>query len=796
MGSGINTPTSPKYPSLSGGYPTPNDVVNGVANEFKARDTQNLVMGVYCGQVVDSWPATNSCMVQVGYDHYIKCSFCSQNSAPSIGVSMVSAPPVGSFVLLAKTMEGDHGYIIGGVAQKGSSLPGSFPTINVWGEYNPTFKEISSADTFQCSDIIINSAGIISQPNNIPGEINSFSEHNVGWIHGSLYYRIQAGPLASLTFNKIDDFVDLVAHNCQIFTSGFRLRSICDYGGRVNAELLTASNMAASAINQNSGAKIRITSGWLAAGIASHANSGGAPKSEIWQDELGAVSFKSLSGGWLQKIDGIYVPAKLHEADDPTGEGDKEVFEESIREGFEISGGDHPAAFGCQARDYVAWQTAGKYRLERFVPYEKDWKFSKIEAGLHNTVPGIGGPQYASFGSISAQTNAVTKESADYNLSRKGEAFCGTLPDGSVVLRDAWGSSVELRGGKVLITGMKDTEIVSGKSTVILSGNDVIVETRGTLELSSTTGNIRTRSGGHTLIDAKGGSIQLTALSSGAPDTLPPGNPYTPTGVTIKTNTQITSIAPWINSIASTLYSVMGPKDEGGPIIFTKAAKTMNWSTGKHYIYAGTDLMGVTRKAMMEFSNGLARSGQMMVAEGDLYTKGSLTSEKSAYIAENLLVNDQIASESNGPTIGTLKERLDIPNDWEKSDYDRFGPETKAEASNSKIEAARGFYKKDDYPRITFKYRKTEEYGTMGHVWFENFWQRQYRDALSEWSRLGDADVHGEMVYPGKLHYTSLKNLFLYDEKNVFKDGTPKEYQDQTRVGGEFSKKKFGEMKF
>lgn len=790
----VTSPTSPKYRGISGGYPTPSEPTNGICNDFQTRDLEKQVMGVYVGWVVDSWPASNSCLVQTAMQGKVMCSYPSLGSANVSGVNTVSVPPVGGMVLFAKSYESDTGYIISGATAEGTSIEGSLPSTHVWGEYNSTFKELAAAETFDCEEIAMQSGGIISQQYPVPGEASAFTEGNVGWIHGKLYYRTQAGPLASITLNSIDDFVDFVAHNFQLFTSSFKLRSICDYG-KSNLEILTGSSIGAFSKDQDKAHRIKISSGWLAAGISSQANRQGgiqSPVSDIWHDELGIYSIRSTVGSWMQKVNGIFVPKKRYEPDDPNGLGDKNVFPNSLREGFNILPKGVPdAAFGCQARDYVAWQTAGRYRFERFAAYPNDWEKPTVSStGL------IGGwtKQYAPFSPVRSVKSEIDGEPQDYVEIRNGEAFCGTLPDGSVVLRDAWGSSIELRGGKIVITNMKDTEIVSGGSTVIMSGDDVIVKSKNSVEVNSTNESVRIRSGKHTLIDAKNGAVQVTALNSPDPNLDKTGDDYSPTGITFKSNSQITSAAPHFSVVSDNTISMMGSSDSGGPLIFCKGSNTINWSSGTHFIYSGDLSSG--RQGMATFSNGVIRCGQQFHAEGEIHSKSMIYTEGNLQAGGNLAVNGFIASDTNGSTVQQLLEPLELPSESEKEMYAQFGDSVNSIIQQDTIDNGRGKIDKEGYDKIGFRYRTTSQYDTAEHVWFESFWQRQYADALSAWDQSGDVDKDKEMVYPGKDHFAGKQSFVKYKEQNVYADGTPKPADEQSKQGGEFSKVSISEMRF
>lgn len=800
--------SSPEFKNLSGGSATPNQPVNGLGSDFAARDPHFSSALVYIGRVLDNYASNRSCLIQTGNDTLISCTYGATAFTSTNGATSTYSPVIGDMVLFCKPFESDCGFILSSLAAQASSFPGSSPAIPYFGTFLPTFAELMNPATFETENAALSGGGSTAAGPFIPGELSTFSEYQVGCILAKLYYRIQAGALASITLNAIDDLVDFVAHNLLFHNSAFKLEGFADYG-RCNLDIYTGNNLREFAADQQGGAKYRIRSGWLASGISLQSvqihDKAHEPHSDIWFDELGAVSIKSRTGSWMHKVNGIYLPKKKFEADDLLGEGDEGVYDTKPREGFKIDPPQEygPMAFGCQIRDYIAWQTAGEYRFKRYEAYEKDW--AKVETFEEEKPPKIGGGQNCSFGDM-VQLNDTT---GDYSKTRKGEAFCGVLPDGSVLLKDAWGSSVELRGGNIIITSPNDTEIVSGRRSVVLSGKDTILRAKKTVEVSSSEDKIRIRSGTDTFIDAKRGSIQLTALKSpglkstnGDKSLEMKGNQYHATGIVLKTNTQVLSTAPRINMVSSGIVSIMGVDDtrEGQPLVFIHSDGCFNWSESTHYIYTGKleknpeDL----RTGTTIFSKGVIQSGQTLISEKYLYSKSGCFTEKSFFAGKNIGVNGYVASNTNGFYVrGPFKDGpIKLPNDNEIERYSKF-PDYCAIAINEENEKlCRDPYEIDDYDLVKFKYRKTDEYGTEEYKWFENFWQRQYENDLKSWNLKNDVDDDEEYVYPGKEHIDDKQTWITYKEENVFEDGTPKNPQNQKMECEGFKKNNINEMKF
>lgn len=842
--------TSPTYPGLYSGYQTPNDPIQGIGSDLATRNPSLPRVLVAIGRIVDVFPLQGSCLVETPFDLIYSCSYSSGAAAGVTGIMSAFAPSVGDNVVFAYYNETNNGMIISGVMPLTQSLPGSEPIVPVWGEYKDTFYEMLDPKTFKCDKLAFGNSGSMLWSDLISGENESMSEAHVGTAQGKLYYRIQAGNLAAVNFNQIDSLVDVIAHNFKFFNSGFKIDSFCDYG-RTTTEILTSPSLPSFITNQRDFHTIKLFSGWFASGLALQSNKrAGQLNSETWNDELGISSTRTTVSAWISKQNGIFIPKKIYEADDLSGKGDKEVKEEAKRIGFKIDPeSQHPAAFGCMARDYVAWQTSGGYRFERFKAYKNDWEKEDPEEGFAPSLfsgedTGLSG-QYAYFPETqktgSPQPNIskgvdtdgdgiVDTIDGDYTSHRQGEAFMGVLPDGSVLLRDAWGSSIEMRGGKIVITNAKDTEIISGHNTVIISGNDVHIKAQNSADIHTTNKNIRMRSGRHTMVDAKQGSIQLTAMSSPGPklkpepdDPDPLGDKYRPTGISFKTNGQVTSIAPSISNVTDGIFSVLAPTDEGKfPLVFFKSSATIDWSGG-FMNYPNRDQEGNLIKDWDRAKSLLIVSGNIMAGSNAVYENSVIVYEivlAGRYLLcggapprdpfdESIFFNGIIGSIENGPFVRPLDPRYPIrlpkTEPKRREGVDKFG---KAVISQKMINFCRSSYLADDtgkdqpwkiYKNVSWHYRRVEEYGTSkDFVWFENFWQRQFKENLVKWNGgKDDVDMEGETVYPGKKYVLESEPCYIkYEEVNVYKDGTPKKSEEQKEEGGKFDKTEYLEMLF
>lgn len=814
----MKNPFAPNIHGINSGFPTANDPIQGIGSDYVARDPDAPKMVVGIGRVVDSFPKKNSCFVLTAFEIKISCTYSAGSAANVTGGMSIYSPSVGDTVVFVYQPETNRGMIVGSVTPVGPALPGSKPDTPLWKSsegYLPTWAMMMDPETFECDKLAFGDENAMVMSDLVPGESQNMNESHVGTVHGKLFYRLQAGNLAALNLNQIDNVVDFVAHNFKLFNSGFKIDSFCDWG-RTNTEIFTSPVFDSFIIDQSNFHTIKLFSGWFAAGIAIQTNkTGGQLHAEVWNDELGIHSIRTTVSSWLSKQNGIFIPRRQYDADDPNNKGDNpkenpEILGAAPRLGFKIEPEEqHPAAFGCMARDYVAWQTSGEYRFKRFEKYKKDW-LKEVPEPLSE--PGIGDGQYADFlPAIQAKSPQPTTQE-DYSMYRPGDAFCGILPDGSVLLRDAWGSSVELRGGKIVITNAKDTEIISGHNTIIVSGNDLHLKAQNSADIHTTNKNIRIRSGQHTMLDAKQGSIQLTALKATDPALNKKGDEYQPSGISFKTNLQITSRAPMISNVCEGVFSVLGAEDalEKQPLIFNRALAVVDWTGG----YLNYDLAKETWEREKSL---LLVAGNVMAGANGVFEKALVVYEvgvtgMSWAAVQNVVCNGVVGSMGNDacnwfvcPLDPDFPIYLPKTEPKRRADVDRVGQTL---ISKKQIKNARIPYRADDdpdpskdkiYKNIDWHYRTTKQYGTdKTFLWFENFWQRQYQDNLVEWQRLEeDKDKDEETVYPGKKYIIDQEDCYItYEEENVEKDGTPKIAAEQKEEGGKFDKKTFLEQKF
>ena len=739
------------------------------------------------GRVVDIWTKQGVALVQCASCNMIKCGLNILSSGLVTGSTEVSIPTIGDLVLVAKKEGAETGNIICAFPSWSASSMANVHTVD---ELEKKSIELTDAKTFDMEKFIFpgNQFGP-KFSDMLPGEKYNLNENLIGTILTKYFMRLQAGDLCSLTFQYLDGLLEAMLHNLRVFNSGFFLESICDFG-RTNTELHLSAHLNDFAVEteeeRRKNSIIRLFSGWLSAGAhlySQNKNGEKEPGSDVWIDELGTVSLRSNTTSFMHKVDGIYVPLRKFRADHPNkDEADAEIDDNEPRKAFDWAvGADHPMAFGCQIRDYVAWLVGGQYQFNRYKPYKKDWDKLEDKGGANPvSIDGFWG----------AYGNDVVLESdgerkGDYNTAKKGEAFCGVLPDGSVLLRDAWGGQVELRGGRVVISGANDVEVTSGSNVVITAGKDAIIKAAKDCEVIAIDNDVRIRSGKMMLIEASEGAVQITAPKYSAIKTDGEGQEYSVAGIILKSD-EIEMVGKKFEANMTDFFYVQGQEHDSPPFVGIRSSSNLFWDNGGTFFKngEGDNYVGITG------GNVMATAG--MFAEGWAIGYKGLATDKFLVAIEGPLA-------TNGSVIGIGPYVLGPPEPL----MDPLEPLEFVEAIEPAYQKEdwdenwRLPYTKEDYPEIKYKHRTTEQYRTDSAKWFEKFWQRQFKDSLSPIDYSKDKDVVGENSYPGKKHIDGdKKDLILYTEVNVQEDGSPKIPEEQKQEGGTFTSVPYSEQLF
>ena len=195
-------------------------------------------------------------------------------------------------------------------------------------------------------------------------------------------------------------------------------------------------------------------------------------------DSSGRLTIKSAAGISFQRCDRIPVPKKQREAWDP--EGDKveqlpNLLQEKKPVEFEAA---HPYGRALQLRDGMAWRdrmavqrlherSKSDGKKDFYLPEEKDLKVPDDE--------------YDKFG----------RATEDFKKNDGARASINLEPDGSIIIRDAWGSEIILAGGNITLNAASHVFVRAGKSIVQLAGHDIVQKARKSVDITARDRDVR-----------------------------------------------------------------------------------------------------------------------------------------------------------------------------------------------------------------------------------------------------------------------------------------------------------------
>ena len=187
----------------------------------------------------------------------------------------------------------------------------------------------------------------------------------------------------------------------------------------------------------------------------------------------GGLHVRSLKEIFLERTNWIRVPSRKAAPDDPNGD-DAEELEYEEKEKFEFDSEykykNNPLMFAQQLRDYVAYVNEN-LNYKNFKKHEKDFKVNDTISKEKRT-------------DTSLKIDKETKlDLADYKLRNSGIYL---MPNGGIVLRDAWGSAIVMEGGNISLQPAKDLFMQPLRNMVAKVGGFTSIATKEDIDLSST----------------------------------------------------------------------------------------------------------------------------------------------------------------------------------------------------------------------------------------------------------------------------------------------------------------------
>ena len=193
-------------------------------------------------------------------------------------------------------------------------------------------------------------------------------------------------------------------------------------------------------------------------------------------DSSGRFTMRSAGGILFERYDRIPVPKRTHYAWDPAGDKAEPV--PVSKTPFSVTG-DPPMASGLALADMAAWWNSQAY--SRFVQFGRDFRVQRQE---DLKCPA---DKYDEYGD-------GMENFQQYDLRH---SYMGLMPNGSIVLRDAWGSEIVMADGRITLNAAANIEIRSGSSVVVLGGDDVVMKAYNSVDLSATKKDVRIKAEGN-----------------------------------------------------------------------------------------------------------------------------------------------------------------------------------------------------------------------------------------------------------------------------------------------------------
>jgi hypothetical protein len=215
-------------------------------------------------------------------------------------------------------------------------------------------------------------------------------------------------------------------------------------------------------------------------------------------DSSGAFRLSAANGVSLRRRDRIPVPKKIKEPWDPSGaRPEDEDFELEEKQPYEYDD-EHPFARNLQLYDGDEWLLGQAYRI--FDKLDGDWYTPE------NTDMPVPDDEYDKIG----------KATENFNKYDGRQAGVFVEADGSVVIRDAWGSEIYMRGGNMVISCPGDCMMQTGGSVVQLGGRDVVIKGRKSVDVTATENDVRLKAQNNLHAYSAEGGILLETDSDGS----------------------------------------------------------------------------------------------------------------------------------------------------------------------------------------------------------------------------------------------------------------------------------------
>lgn len=222
-------------------------------------------------------------------------------------------------------------------------------------------------------------------------------------------------------------------------------------------------------------------------------------------DACGRMVVRSAGGISLQRWDRIPVPKQMYELWDPEGDKIEEDYEPEEKLPVEWPD-DHKYGRSLQVRDGYAWiHRMGYQRLHD----------QSIQGGMKD----INLPDEEELLLPDREYDELGKAEEDYEKYDRRQSYVNIEDDGSIIMRDTWGSEIVMRGGNIILNCPGQLELRPGKSLVMLAGDDLIAKAKNSVDITATDKDVRVKAEANLHMLAEGrngrGGILLESRADG-----------------------------------------------------------------------------------------------------------------------------------------------------------------------------------------------------------------------------------------------------------------------------------------
>jgi hypothetical protein len=196
-----------------------------------------------------------------------------------------------------------------------------------------------------------------------------------------------------------------------------------------------------------------------------------------WEDEQNYKHASTYGQGPDHKVADAYAP------------GDKAGGEEEEGGGEAPKGEEECHLLGCAALSDILANAFNWKSLHPFVYHEKDyWTPQEDEIPPFETL--LNPPQFSQLGESQYLSRPGPRKAwvdSRYGNQNYWETTSGVhlLPDGSVVIRDGYGSEIRMSGGHIYENASGDIHRCAGRDTVDYAGHDAIIRARESVDVTA-----------------------------------------------------------------------------------------------------------------------------------------------------------------------------------------------------------------------------------------------------------------------------------------------------------------------